>query len=140
MTRHPPTYVPRAMANAQDTLTHSGTEVVSVHCPAAMRARVITPIVFWASLVPWASETSEALPIWPQRKPRSVKRSATPAMTRKMNQVPNAATSPAMTGDATAGSTTLPRTPSSLLPSPVHLTPLIPSAAMADPISPPKRA
>ena len=32
-------------------------------------ASVITPIVFWASLVPWASETIEAEPIWPMRKP-----------------------------------------------------------------------
>ena len=52
--------------------------VVSVHSPAAIRARVMTPIVFWASLVPCASETSEALPIWPQRKPWSVNCSATP--------------------------------------------------------------
>ena len=57
------------MAIAQETLTQNGTAVVSVHWPAAMRARVMTPIVFWASLVPWASETSDALPIWPQRKP-----------------------------------------------------------------------
>ena len=27
------------------------------------------PIVFWASLVPWASETIEAEPIWPIRNP-----------------------------------------------------------------------
>ena len=31
----------------------------------------MTPIVFCASLVPCASETSEAEPIWPQRKPAS---------------------------------------------------------------------
>ena len=42
---------------------------MSVQSPAAISARVMTPIVFCASLVPWASETSEALPIWPQRKP-----------------------------------------------------------------------
>jgi hypothetical protein len=31
----------------------------------------MTPIVFWASLVPWARETIEALPTWPQRNRRS---------------------------------------------------------------------
>ena len=128
------------MAMAQENFTQVGIAVVSVHWPAAMRARVMTPIVFWASLVPWASETSDALPIWPHRKPWLVNCSATFATTRKMNQVPTAATTPAMTGEATAGRITLPMTPSSLVPSPVHFTPLIPSAAMAEPMSPPNRA
>lgn len=35
-----------------------------------MSASAMTPIVFCASPVPWASETSPAVPIWPQRKPR----------------------------------------------------------------------
>ena len=128
------------MARAHATLTQSGTDVVSVQSPAAMRARVMTPIVFWASLVPWARDTSEALPIWPQRKPWSVKRWATPATTRKISQVPRAATTPAMTGETRAGSITLPSTPSSLVPSPVHLTPLRPSPAIAAPMRPPKSA
>ena len=67
------------MATAQATLTQNGMLPVSVHCPEAISARVITPIVFCASLVPWASETSEAEPIWPQRKPRRVA-SATPVV------------------------------------------------------------
>ena len=46
-------------------------ESVLVQLPYAIRERVMTPIVFWASLVPWASDTSEAEPIWPQRKPAS---------------------------------------------------------------------
>jgi len=40
----------------------------------------MTPIVFCASFVPWASETREAEPIWPQRNPASWKRWATPAV------------------------------------------------------------
>jgi hypothetical protein len=79
MIRQPPAYVPRPIASAPVTLTHNGIEAVSVHSPAARRARVMTFIVFWASFVPWASETSDALPIWPRRKPWSVKRVATPA-------------------------------------------------------------
>jgi len=55
---------------------------VLVQCPEASSARVMTPIVFCASLVPWASETSEALPIWPQRKPFSVYFVATPTTAR----------------------------------------------------------
>jgi hypothetical protein len=45
-----------------------------------------------------------------------------------------------MSGDMAAGSTTLPRTPSSLLPSPTHLTPLTPRPAMAAPMRTPNRA
>ncbi len=36
-----------------------------------MSARVMMPIVFCASFVPWASDTIEAEPIWPIRKPCS---------------------------------------------------------------------
>jgi ABC-type Fe3+-siderophore transport system permease subunit len=43
-----------------------------VSVPCATSASVITPIVFCASLVPCASETSEAEPIWPWRYPRVV--------------------------------------------------------------------
>jgi hypothetical protein len=51
------------MARAQATFTQNGMFSVSVHCPVAIRARVMTPMVFCASLVPCASDTSEALPI-----------------------------------------------------------------------------
>jgi hypothetical protein len=37
--------------------------------PFAIRARVMTPIVFCASLVPWASDTMQADPTCPMRKP-----------------------------------------------------------------------
>ena len=69
------------MATAQHAFTQNGMFEVSVQCPEAISARVMTPIVFCASLVPCASETSEALPICPQRKPLSVKRAATPTVT-----------------------------------------------------------
>ncbi len=39
--------------------------------PPAIRASVMMPIVFCASFVPWASETSPAEAIWPTRKPLS---------------------------------------------------------------------
>jgi hypothetical protein len=68
MMRQPPTKVPAAMATPQLTFTHSGTVKWSAsRLPWAMRASVMIPIVFCASLVPWASETSEAEPICPSR-------------------------------------------------------------------------
>ena len=70
------------MASAQTSFTQNGMVLKLVQCPVASRASVITPIVFCASLVPWASETSVAVPIWPQRKPELRNRAATPAVTR----------------------------------------------------------
>ena len=63
----------------------------------------MTPIVFCASLVPCASETSDAEPIWPYRKPLSVRSSGTPRTKRYTSQVPTVATSTAITGAITAG-------------------------------------
>ena len=69
MTRQPPIQVPRLMARAQETITQLGALDPLASDPLATRARVITPIVFWASLVPWASDTMDAEPIWPIRNP-----------------------------------------------------------------------
>ena len=93
----------------------------------------MTPIVFCASLVPCASETSEADPICPQRKPFSRLPTATRAVILNTSQVPLAATSTATTGANTAGSTIEETTPS-------HLTPPRPRATTAEPIRPPNRA
>ncbi len=69
MTRQPPIHVPRLMAKAQDTITHAGALAPEARVPLAIRARVMTPMVFWASLVPWASDPMEADPICPSRNP-----------------------------------------------------------------------
>ena len=58
------------MARAQDRMTQNGALAVAGTVPFAIRARVMTPMVFCASLVPCASETIDAEPIWPIRKPR----------------------------------------------------------------------
>ena len=121
------------MATAQAILTQSGIAPRSVQLPYAISARVITPIVFCASLVPCASATSEADPIWPQRKPFSRGPVATAAVILKTTKVPSAATRPATTGEKKAGRMTEETTPS-------HFTPPSPRAAMADPISPPNSA
>ena len=66
-------------------------------------ASAMTPIVFCASLVPCDSATSEAVAIWPQRKPSSRRFFMTFCVIRYTSHVPQAATTPAMTGAATAG-------------------------------------
>jgi hypothetical protein len=48
----------------------------------AMRARVMIPIVFWASFVPWASDTIAAEPICPSRNPCDRALSLTPLLMR----------------------------------------------------------
>ena len=48
----------------------------------------MTPIVFCASLVPWDNATSEAVAIWPQRKPSRRRLSTTLRVIRYTNQVP----------------------------------------------------
>src|SRR5213078_798585 len=52
MIRQPPEYVPAAIAVAALMTTQSGTVGLTLgRLPCATRARVMTPIVFWASLV-----------------------------------------------------------------------------------------
>ena len=51
MIRHPPAYVPAAIASPAETLTHVGISNSSIE-PCAKSASAITPIVFWASFAP----------------------------------------------------------------------------------------
>ena len=57
------------MASPELTMTQVGGLDPGATAPAATRVRVITPMVFWASLVPWARETREAEAICPALKP-----------------------------------------------------------------------
>ena len=57
------------MASAQARMTQNGAFDLAARVPLAIRASVMTPIVFCASLVPCASETMQADPICPIRKP-----------------------------------------------------------------------
>ena len=63
ITRQPPDPGAGGDRDSAGTFTQKGIESVLVQLPYAIRDRVMTPIVFCASLVPWASETSEAEPI-----------------------------------------------------------------------------
>ena len=70
MIRQPPLAVPSAIDSAQPNLTQNGTlKWAALMSPWAISASEITPIVFWASLVPCASDTSDAEPICPYRYP-----------------------------------------------------------------------
>jgi hypothetical protein len=51
-------------------MTQSGVEADAAMLLLAIRARVRIPMVFWASLVPWAKETMAAEPICPTRNDR----------------------------------------------------------------------
>ena len=53
------------MASPQPRITQNGGAGVRASAPAVIRVRVMTPIVFCASLVPCASATIEAETIWP---------------------------------------------------------------------------
>ncbi len=69
MIRQPPEYVPIAMAKAQAVITHHWGPEPAGWRPAEIRTRVMMPMVFWASLVPWASATRLDVKICPVRNP-----------------------------------------------------------------------
>jgi len=50
-------------------MTQNGGPASAGSAPAVIRVSVITPIVFCASLVPWASATIDPETIWPSLKP-----------------------------------------------------------------------
>src|ERR1700722_11829661 len=121
------------MASAQQTMTQIGAWEPLASVPLAISARVITPMVFCASLVPCARETMQADPICPMRNPCVRAPWVSERLIRYRDQVPTAAIRAAMTGESTAGMTTLET-------SPCQSTALPPDAAIVEPITPPIRA
>src|ERR1700749_3432181 len=116
--------------SAQQTMTQTGALEPAASVPLAISARVMTPMVFCASLVPCASETTQAEPICPIRKPCLRATLVSDLVIRYSSQVPHAATPAAMIGESTAGRTTLET-------SPCQSTALPPAAAIVEPITPP---
>ncbi len=55
------------MARPAETMTQVGGLEPGAMTPPVTSARVMMPIVFWASLVPWARDTSPAEAIEPAR-------------------------------------------------------------------------
>ena len=70
------------MATPAASTTQNGGPDPGASAPAVIKVRVITPIVFWASLAPWASATVEAEATCPSRKRRRTVRGSAPAVTR----------------------------------------------------------
>src|SRR5580692_6577835 len=118
------------MASAQQTMTQTGALDPLATVPLAISARVMTPMVFCASLVPCASETTQAEPTCPIRKPCVRAPAVSDLVIRYNSQVPQAATPAAMIGERMAGRTTLET-------SPCQSTALPPAAAIVEPITPP---
>src|ERR1700722_1276965 len=118
------------MASPQVTITQTGAPALAGTLLLTISASVMTPIVFCASLVPCASETMEADPIWPIRKPCPRAPSDMLRLIRYSSQVPLAATSAAMTGESPAGMMTLENRSS-------HCTADPPAAAIVEPMTPP---
>ena len=58
------------MASPAERMTRNGGPEFGPSTPAVISVSVMRPIVFWASLVPWASATIDADTIWPNRNPR----------------------------------------------------------------------
>src|SRR5690606_15678450 len=65
--RQPPREAPSARAPPAEPMTHVGRAGAGARPPPETRASVMMPIVFWASLVPWARETRPAEAICPAR-------------------------------------------------------------------------
>src|SRR3954447_7666390 len=101
--------------------------------PAVIRVSVITPMVFCASLVPWARATIDADTVWAALKPRPATPGSAWATTRMARYVAVIAIRAATTGESTAGRTTLLSTvEKSIAPAP--------PATQVAPISPPNSA
>ena len=64
--------MPSAIASPAERITQNGGPEFGASTPAVIRVRVMMPIVFWASLVPWASATIDADTICPALNPRFV--------------------------------------------------------------------
>jgi hypothetical protein len=72
MIRQPPEYVPSPMASPAASTTQRCGPVPAACIPAATSTRVMTPMVFCPSEVPWASATSDAVKACPYLKPVSL--------------------------------------------------------------------
>ena len=111
MMRQPPMKVPRAMAMPQATMTQFGVVAVGARVLLAIRANVMIPMVFWASLVPCASAIMEAEPFWASRNPAVFGSSSTPLVILKASHVATVPRVPATAMAKIAGRRTLENTP-----------------------------
>jgi len=121
------------MAQAQTRITQNGGFDPARRKLPAISVRVMTPIVFCASLVPCASATIDDVKIWPTRKPPRWFLPTGRRVILYASRVATNATSPATSGARTAGRTTFDRTtPKSTDP--------VPAPTSAAPMRPPNSA
>src|SRR2546430_1323195 len=132
MIRQPPAYVPKPIAEAASTTTHTGIWKWP-RWPVATSAIAIAAIDFWASLAPWEYEISAEVRIWPWRKAR-FSGPGRPRRARRYRASMNAAeTANPSGGEISSQITTRPTAGHETPPRPL-------SAAMAAPIRPPMKA
>src|ERR671914_1258521 len=123
------------IAAAAETITQNG----GVGSPAgrepyATSARAITPMVFWASLVPCASASSPPDTTWPPRNPLATGPGWSLPTIRYRTRIDTPPTTNASVGATRAGIITFPTTPSP------KKTASGPSATSMAPTTPPIRA
>ena len=133
MIRQPPAAVPIEIAVAARTMIQSGIGESGGRTPAAIRARVMMPIVFWASFEPWLNAIAAADRTWSRRK-RSLIRLG--FALRKTFRITSIAVNPITTpriGESTSGSRTFSAIPPTLIAAG-------PTDTITAPTSPPIRA
>ena len=133
MIRQPPAAVPREIADAASTMTHSGMLASAGSAPAAIRARVMIPIVFWASFEPWLKAMNAADTICNRRNRSLIRRGLARRKTFRITTIAANPIAMPRIGDRTSGTMTLPMTPSTLIA-------WAPIEAMTAPRRPPIRA
>ena len=128
MIRQPPTAVPSDSAVADTRMTQIGTVTVGM-TPALNSARVMMPIVFWASLEPWAKAMKPAEKTCRRRKRRAIGlRFACRKIQNSESISANAMPKP-RNGDVTIGTRTLLTMPSRFrapTPTPMIVAPIRP--------------
>ena len=137
---HPPVTPPSARVAAETTTTHSG--IVNDDCrPPRTSARAMTPMLFWASLPPWAKASRPVPPTSMRRRGRLARRVARRSARRPMRNTRKPAAMPAI-GERTSATTILvtpSSCPSARAESP-QLTSPGPAATMVTPTRPPTSA
>src|SRR3954447_2232627 len=95
------------MASPADRMTQNGGAEPGASSPEVIRVRVITPMVFCASLVPWARASIEEETVWPRLNPRRARPGSARLLTRRARKVTVMAIRAAITGESRAGRMTL---------------------------------
>ena len=130
--RQPPLAVPSAIALWQLRTTQSGTWNAPVSMPWEYSSTVMIPIVFWASLPPWARLSSAEDTNCSTRKRRSTANGVDRTASHDVASTSSIASSSPISGDSTIAEP--------MIPTPPQTTAAGPALAIAAPSSPPTKA